>query len=72
MVSKTVWVSGTIGASKYNGCKVLSRYTGRTRAATIGGDIELPSGSTIGGTYNYVLSNFKYKNRADKVAATPM
>ncbi len=69
VVSKNVWVSGTIGTSKYNGRKVLSRYTGRTSALTIGGDIELQGGSIIGGAYNYVLSNFKYKDRADKVAA---
>ncbi|WP_425363255.1 autotransporter domain-containing protein [Candidatus Tisiphia endosymbiont of Hybos culiciformis] len=69
VMSKNVWISGTIGTAKYNGYNVLSRYTGRTRAATIGGDIELQGGSIIGGAYNYVLSNFKYKNRTDKVAA---
>ncbi|HJD63943.1 MAG TPA: autotransporter domain-containing protein, partial [Rickettsia endosymbiont of Sericostoma sp.] len=69
IVSKNVWVSGTIGVAKYEGGNILSRYTGRTRAATIGGDIELQGGSIIGGAYNYVISNFKYKNRTDKVAA---
>ncbi|WP_425361582.1 autotransporter domain-containing protein [Candidatus Tisiphia endosymbiont of Ceraclea dissimilis] len=69
IVSKNVWVSGTIGVAKYEGGNILSRYTGRTRAATIGGDIELQGGRIIGGAYNYVISNFKYKNRTDKVAA---
>lgn len=57
IVPKNVWVSGTIGITRYNGKCLLSSYTGRTSAATIGGDLELPNGSIIGGAYNYVLSN---------------
>ncbi|WP_425361177.1 autotransporter outer membrane beta-barrel domain-containing protein [Candidatus Tisiphia endosymbiont of Stenodema calcarata] len=69
IVPKNVWVSGTIGITKYNRKCLLSSYTGRTSAATIGGDLELPNGSIIGGAYNYVLSNFKYKNRTEKFTA---
>ncbi|WP_341758358.1 autotransporter outer membrane beta-barrel domain-containing protein [Candidatus Tisiphia endosymbiont of Ditula angustiorana] len=69
IVPKNVWVSGTIGITKYNGQCLLSSYTTRTSATTIGGDLELPNGNIIGGAYNYVLSNFKYKNHTDKVAA---
>ncbi|WP_425363318.1 autotransporter domain-containing protein [Candidatus Tisiphia endosymbiont of Hybos culiciformis] len=69
IIPKNLWISGTMGTAKYNGENMLSGYSGRTSAATIGGDIELPSGSIIGGVYNYVFSNFKYKNRIDKVAA---
>ncbi|WP_341760989.1 autotransporter domain-containing protein [Candidatus Tisiphia endosymbiont of Thecophora atra] len=69
IVPKNVWVSGTIGITKYNGKCLLSSYTGRTSATTIGGDLELPNGSIIGGAYNYVLSNFKYKNRTEKFTA---
>jgi hypothetical protein len=69
IIPKNVWVSGTIGITKYNGKCLLSSYTGRTSAATIGGDLELPNGSIIGGAYNYVLSNFEYKNRTKKFTA---
>ncbi|WP_417904736.1 autotransporter domain-containing protein [Candidatus Tisiphia endosymbiont of Micropterix aruncella] len=69
IVPKNMWVSGTIGITKYNGKCLLSSYTGRTSATTIGGDLELPNGSIMGGAYNYVLSHFKYKNHTDKVAA---
>lgn len=69
IVPKNVWVSGTIGITKYNGKCLLSSYTGRTSAATIGGDLELPNGSIIGGAYNYVLSNFEYKNSTEKFTA---
>lgn len=69
IVPKNVWVSGTIGITKYNGQCLLSSYTTRTSATTIGGDLELPNGNIIGGAYNYVLSNFKYQNHTDKVAA---
>ncbi|MCC8372233.1 MAG: autotransporter outer membrane beta-barrel domain-containing protein [Rickettsia endosymbiont of Pseudomimeciton antennatum] len=69
IVPKNLWISGTIGTAKYNGESMLSGYSGRTSATTIGGDIELSSGSIIGGAYNYVLANFKYKERINKVAA---
>lgn len=69
IVPKNVWGSGTIGITKYDGKCLLSSYTGRTSATTIGGDLELPNGSIIGGAYNYVLSNFKYKNRTEKFTA---
>ncbi|MDD9334494.1 MAG: autotransporter outer membrane beta-barrel domain-containing protein [Rickettsiaceae bacterium] len=69
IVPKNVWVSGTIGITKYNGKCLLSSYTGRTSAATIGGDLELSNGSIIGGAYNYVLSNFEYKNSTEKFTA---
>ncbi|MCC8483123.1 MAG: autotransporter domain-containing protein [Rickettsia endosymbiont of Labidopullus appendiculatus] len=64
---KNLWISGTIGKAKYNGKSMLNGYTGKISAVTIGEDIELPSGSIIGGAYNYVLSNFKYKNRINKI-----
>ncbi|MDN3030036.1 MAG: autotransporter domain-containing protein [Candidatus Tisiphia sp.] len=67
IVSKNLWISGTIGKAKYNGKSMLNGYTGKISAVTIGEDIELPSGSIIGGAYNYVLSNFKYKNRINKI-----
>ncbi|WP_425364598.1 autotransporter outer membrane beta-barrel domain-containing protein [Candidatus Tisiphia endosymbiont of Mystacides longicornis] len=67
IVPKNLWISGTIGKAKYNGKSMLNGYTGKISAVTIGEDIELPSGSIIGGAYNYVLSNFKYKNRINKI-----
>ncbi|WP_375318534.1 autotransporter domain-containing protein [Candidatus Tisiphia endosymbiont of Oplodontha viridula] len=69
IVPKNLWISGIMGIAKYNGENMLNRYSGRTSATAIGGDIELPSGNIIGGAYNYVLSNFKYNNRIDKVVA---
>ncbi len=67
IVPKNLWISGTIGKAKYNGKSMLNGYTGKISAVTIGEDIELPRGSIIGGAYNYVLSNFKYKNRINKI-----
>ncbi len=65
---KNVWVSGTVGTVKYNG-KNLLKYIGRTNFTTIGADIELANGSIIGGAYNYVTSNFKYKHYNNKSTA---
>ncbi len=66
-LSKRVWINGAHGISKYNGQHDSAKwYTCRTSAATIGTDVELGNHSIIGIAYNYIKSNFKYKNSIDK------
>lgn len=64
---KRVWVSSAHGISKYRRHDDQAKwYTGRTTAGTIGADIELANHSIVGIAYNYIKSNFKYKNSIDK------
>lgn len=60
-----IWISGNYGTSKYTG---HNKYSGKTYAATIGADKVLDN-SVIGIAYNYVISDFKYKNSPDKISA---
>ncbi|WP_341764215.1 autotransporter domain-containing protein [Candidatus Tisiphia endosymbiont of Beris chalybata] len=66
---KHLWINGNYGSSKYNNDKdKAGDYHGKTTIGSIGTDIEVQENSIIGLAYNYVTSNFKYKNHSQKVA----